>query len=120
MSFAKVLREAVERVDGAFSAMILGIDGMPVESHTSEKILNLDSLSAESSQLMRGINSAAESLGLGVASEFSIISDLCGILIHRINTEYYMAILLKPGGNLGKGRFILRAMVARIEGEFQT
>jgi len=118
MSFTKVLKDAVEKVDGAFSAMILGIDGMPVETHTIEKILNLDSLSAESSQMMRGINSAAESLGLGEAKEFSIISDLCGIIMRRINKEYYIAILIKPGGNVGKGRFVLRNIIPLIEKDF--
>jgi len=118
MNFAKILKEAVDKVEGAFSAMILGIDGMPVETYNAEKILNLESLSAESSQMMRGINSAADSLGLGEASEFSIISDLCGIIMRRINREYYMAILIKPGGNVGKGRFVLKNMVAKVEGDF--
>jgi predicted regulator of Ras-like GTPase activity (Roadblock/LC7/MglB family) len=118
MNFEKILKEAVDRVDGAFSAMILGIDGMPVETHTVEKILNLESLSAESSQMIRGINSAAESLGLGDAREFSIISDLCGIIMRRINQEYYMAILIKPEGNVGKGRFVLKNMVAKVKGDF--
>ena len=118
MSFTKVLKDAVDKVDGAFSAMILGIDGMPVESHTTEKILNLESLSAESSQMMRGINGAAESLGLGEAKEFSIISDLCGIIMRKINKEYYIAILIKPGGNVGKGRFVLRNIIPQIEKDF--
>jgi predicted regulator of Ras-like GTPase activity (Roadblock/LC7/MglB family) len=118
MNFARVLKEAVERVEGAFSAMIIGIDGMPVDSYTVEKILNMESLSAESSQMMKGIKSASESLGLGEAREFSIISDLCGIIMRRINSEYYMAILIRPGGNVGKGRFILRSMVEKVEGDF--
>lgn len=118
MSFAKILKDSVENVEGAFSAMILGIDGMPVETHTTEKIINLENLSAESSQMMKGINSAAASLGLGEAREFSIISDLCGIIMRRINQEYYLAILIKPGGNVGKGRFVLRSIVPQIEKDF--
>ena len=118
MSFAKVLKDAVERVDGAFSAMILGIDGMPVESHTTEKVLSLESLSAEASQMMKGIDDAAVSLGLGEAGEFSIVSDLCSIIMRKINREYYLAMLIKPGGNVGKGRFVLRSIVPQIEGEF--
>ena len=98
--------------------MILGIDGMPVESHTTEKVLSLEDLSAESSQMMRGIKSAAESLGLGVATEFSIVSELCSIIMYRINDEYFLAILIKPGGNIGKGRFVLRSLIPRIASDF--
>lgn len=118
MSFASILKESVERVDGAVSAMILGIDGMPVETYTVEKIINLEDLSAESSQMMKNINAAAESLGLGEAQEFSLVSDLCGIIMRRINQEYYLAIIIKPGGNVGKGKFMLRSMVSRLADEF--
>ena len=118
MSFANVLKETVDRVDGAVSAMILGLDGMPVETHTIEKIISLDDLSAESSQMMRNINSAAESLGLGEATEFSIVSDLCGIIMRRVNREYYIAIIIKPGGNIGKGKFMLKSMVSKLADEF--
>ncbi|MEJ2253696.1 MAG: hypothetical protein P8Y75_04890 [Nitrospirota bacterium] len=118
MSFSEILRESVERVDGAVSAMIIGIDGMTVEEYTQRKIINLEDLSAEASQMMRDIASAAESLGLGEAKEFSVVSDLCGIIMRKINREYYLALVVLPHGNYGKGRFVLRGLVPRIESEF--
>ena len=118
MSFTPTLKETVQRVDGAVSASIIGIDGMPVEEYAVEKIINLDDLSAESSQMMKNVDSAAQSLGLGEAGEFSIISDLCGIIMRKINSEYYLALIIRPDGNYGKGRFVLRTMVARLEKEF--
>ncbi len=118
MSFSEVLKESVNRVDGAVSAMIIGIDGMPVEEHTVQKLINLEDLSAESSQMMRDIANAAENLGLGEAQEFSIVSDLCGIIMRKINPDYYLALVIKPDGNYGKGRFILRSMIPRLKEEF--
>ena len=118
MSFSEVLKESVEKVDGAVSAMIVGIDGMTVEEYALEKLINLDDLSAEASQMMKDITSAAEGLGLGETREFSIISDLCGIIMRKINDEYYISMIIKPGGNYGKGRFVLRTTVSRIKDEF--
>jgi predicted regulator of Ras-like GTPase activity (Roadblock/LC7/MglB family) len=118
MSFAEILKESVERVDGAFSAMILGIDGMPVEEYSTRNVINLDDLSAESSQLMKDIGNAAENLSLGEANEFLIVSDLCGIIMHKINSEYYVSMIIKPNGNYGKGRFVLRSLIPRIREEF--
>lgn len=118
MSFSEVLREAVNRVDGAVSSMIIGIDGMPVEQYTKKKIVNLEELSAESAQMMKDIATAAENLGLGEAKEFSIISDLCGIIMRKINAEYYLALVILPEGNYGKGRFVLRSLIPKIEKEF--
>jgi predicted regulator of Ras-like GTPase activity (Roadblock/LC7/MglB family) len=118
MSFIPILKEIVEKVDGAASAVIIGSDGIPVEEYTVEKLLNLDDLGAESSAMIKDINLAAEDLGLGKAREFSIISDRCGIIMRRINAEYYLALVITPDGNYGKGRFILRTAIPRIEGEF--
>ena len=118
MSFTPTLKEVVQRVDGAVSASIIGIDGMPVEEYAVEKIVNLDDLSAESSQMMKNIDNAAQSLGLGEAGEFSIISELCGIIMRKINNEYYLALIIRPEGNYGKGRFVLKTAVARLEKEF--
>jgi predicted regulator of Ras-like GTPase activity (Roadblock/LC7/MglB family) len=118
MSFSEVLKEAVGRVEGAVSALIVGIDGMPVEEYVAEKLINLDELGAEASQMMKNINTASEDLGLGDAREFSIISDLCGIIMRKINSEYYLALVIKPDGNYGKGRYVLRSLIPRIEGEF--
>lgn len=118
MSFTEVLRHTVARVDGAVSAMIIASDGIPVEEYVSEKLIDLTGLGAEASAMIRDIGVAAENLGLGEAREFSIISDTCGIIMRRINSEYYFALVIKPEGNFGKGRFVLKTAIPKIEGEF--
>jgi predicted regulator of Ras-like GTPase activity (Roadblock/LC7/MglB family) len=108
----------VERVDGAVSAMIIGTDGIPVEEHALEKIIDLNALGAETSQMMKDIKYAAENLGLGEAKEFAIVSDLCGIIMRKINDDYFLAMVIKPEGNYGKGRYILRSNITKLEREF--
>jgi predicted regulator of Ras-like GTPase activity (Roadblock/LC7/MglB family) len=118
MNFSETLNGIVNRVEGAVSAMIIGTDGMPVEEYDREKVIDLTALGAETSQMMRDIKFAAENLGLGEAKEFSIISDLCGIIMRKINDEYFLALIIRPEGNYGKGRYVLRSEVARLEQEF--
>jgi len=118
MSFLEVLKETVDKVDGAVSAMIIASDGIPVQEYISEKIIDLAGLGAEASAMIRDIGYAAENLGLGEAKEFSIISDKCGIIMRKINNDYYFALIIKPEGNYGKGRFVLKTTVPRIENEF--
>lgn len=118
MNFSETLSGIVNRVEGAVSAMIIGTDGMPVEEFDREKIIDLNALGAETSQMMKDIEFAAENLGLGEAKEFSIVSDLCGIIMRKINDEYFLALIIKPEGNYGKGRYVLRSEVARLEREF--
>ena len=105
-------------MDGAVSAMIIGSDGIPVEEYSAQKIVSLEELSGEASQMIRDINLAAENLRLGEAREFSIVSDNCGILMRKITPEYYIALVIRPEGNYGKGRFVLKSYVPKIEKEF--
>lgn len=118
MNFLEALKETVEKVDGAVSSMILASDGIPVQEYVSEKLIDLTGLGAEASAMIRDIGYAAENLGLGEAREFSIISDRCGIILRKINNEYYLALVIKPDGNYGKGRFVLKTAVPKIENEF--
>lgn len=118
MNFLEALKETVEKVDGAVSSMIIASDGIPVQEYVSEKLIDLTGLGAEASAMIRDIGYAAENLGLGEAREFSIISDRCGIILRKINNEYYLALVIKPDGNYGKGRFILKTAVPKIENEF--
>jgi predicted regulator of Ras-like GTPase activity (Roadblock/LC7/MglB family) len=118
MNFINVLKDTVDKVDGAVSAMIIASDGIPVEEYVSEKLIDLTGLGAEASAMIRDIGFAAENLGLGEAREFSIISDKCGIIMRKINEEYYIALIIKPEGNYGKGRFVLKTTVPNIESEF--
>ncbi len=118
MSFLELLRETVGKVDGAVSAMIIGTDGMSVEEYAPEKLVDLTGLSAEASAMIKDIGLAADNLGLGEAREFSIISDRCGIIMRKINSDYYLALIIKPDGNYGKGRFVLKTAIPKIEAEF--
>ncbi|MFN3395809.1 MAG: roadblock/LC7 domain-containing protein [Thermodesulfovibrionales bacterium] len=118
MSFSVVLKDIVDKVDGALSASIIASDGIPVEEYAIEKFINLEDLSAEASAMIRDINLAAKNLRLGDAREFSIISERCGIIMRQINPDYYLAMVIKPEGNYGKARFLLKATVPRIEKEF--
>ncbi len=118
MSFTDVLKETVDKVDGAVSAMIIAADGIPVDEYAKERVIDLTGLGAEASAMIRDIGFAAENLRLGEAREFSIISDTCGIIMRKINAEYYLALIIRPDGNYGKGRFVLKTTVPKIESEF--
>lgn len=118
MNFIEVLKDTVDKVEGAVSAMIIASDGIAVEEYVSENIIDLTGLGAEAAAMIRDVGITAENLGLGEAREFSIISDKCSIIMRKISADYYIALIIKPEGNYGKGRFVLKTTVPKIEGEF--
>src|SRR5512141_2655829 len=117
MDFLEVLKETGDKVEGAVSAMIIASDGIAVQEYVSEKLIDLTGLGAEASAMIRDVGLAAENLKLGEAREFSIISDTCGIIMRKINDDYYLSLVIKPEGNYGKGRYILKSAVPKLEGE---
>jgi predicted regulator of Ras-like GTPase activity (Roadblock/LC7/MglB family) len=98
--------------------MIIGADGISVQEYAQERLVDLTGLSAEASAMIRDVTLAADNLGLGEAREFSIISDRCGIIMRKINSGYYFALIIRPEGNYGKGRFVLKTAIPKLEGEF--
>jgi hypothetical protein len=40
------------------------------------------------------------------------------ILLRRLNDEYFMVLIIRPDGNFGKGRFLLRMSVPKLLKEF--
>ncbi|GBE35455.1 hypothetical protein BMS3Bbin06_01996 [bacterium BMS3Bbin06] len=118
MSFSEILKEAVEGVEGAVASIILASDGIPVEEYVRERLIDFNDLSAEASTLIKDIEIAAEDLQLGDAREFVLITEKCGVFMRKITEGYYVALVLKPDGNFGKARFVLRTVVPKIEREF--
>lgn len=118
MSFSATLKEIVDSVGGAVSAAVIGLDGIPVEDYTIEKMVNLDDFVAEASAVINAIKTASGTLNLGETEEFSISLNKCILLFRRINKDYYIALVLKPGGNTGKGRFVIKTAVSRLEKDF--
>lgn len=118
MSFAETLSSLLQRIKGAEMVMICGADGMPVESVGTSSLISADDLSAESSQLLNDIMAAIKNLNLGTIGDVSISTEKCTVILRAITDEYYFAVCLKPGGNSGQARFLLRTTVARIAHEF--
>lgn len=116
--FIEILKEAVENVDGAVGALIVGSDGITVEDYLLDSPVDSQSLGAEYSTLLKDMEQASRSLGLGVANEITVVSEGCIVTMRRINPEYFIAMIMRPDANLGKGRFILRRSIPKLEKEF--
>jgi predicted regulator of Ras-like GTPase activity (Roadblock/LC7/MglB family) len=55
---------------------------------------------------------------MGSTREVTVIADKAMIMLRRLNEEYFFVLILKPDGNFGKGRFLLRMSAPRLLKEF--
>lgn len=118
MMFTDILKEAVENVEGVVGALIIGSDGITIEDYLIDSPIDSQSFGAEYSTLLKDMERASESLGIGTANEISVISEGCIVVMRRIKREYFIALIMKPEANFGKGRFILKRAIPKLEKEF--
>jgi predicted regulator of Ras-like GTPase activity (Roadblock/LC7/MglB family) len=118
MAFVDILKQVVNDTDGALGALIVGIDGIPVEEYATTEDLDLQSMTVEYSTLLKEIEKGSQAAQLGSTKEVTVLADKAMIMLRRLNDEYFMVLIIKPDGNFGKGRFLLRMSVPRLLKEF--
>jgi predicted regulator of Ras-like GTPase activity (Roadblock/LC7/MglB family) len=118
MPFADILKEVVQGTEGAMGALVVGVDGISVEEFTLDKEIDLQSMTVEYATLLKEIERGSQSSQLGSTREVTVIADKAMIMLRRLNDEYFMVLIIKPDGNFGKGRFLLRMSVPKLLKEF--
>ena len=118
MAFSDILKEVVKGTEGALGAMIVGLDGMPVEEYAVNGDMDLQTMTVEYSALLKEIEKGSQAAQMGSTKEVTVISDNAMIMLRRLNEEYFFVLIIKPDGNFGKGRFLLRMSVPRLLKEF--
>jgi predicted regulator of Ras-like GTPase activity (Roadblock/LC7/MglB family) len=118
MSFSDILKEVVNGTEGALGALIVGLDGIPVEEYSLNGDLDIQSMTVEYSALLKEIEKGSQAARLGSTKEVTVIADKAMIMLRRLNDEYFFVLIISPGGNFGKGRFLLRMSVPKLLKEF--
>jgi predicted regulator of Ras-like GTPase activity (Roadblock/LC7/MglB family) len=108
--FKEALNAIMERTEGSLGALIMGTDGIAVEKVLAEagQEANLDVAAAEFTSLVRYAQRAGNDTGLGVLQEVVVALDQASVIMRLLSKEYFLVLAIKPGGNLGRGRFELR------------
>lgn len=114
--FREHLQKIVENVDGGLAALLMGFDGISVDSFTCEEGSDPDiqTVGMEFSFIFGQIRKAAEILEIGGIQEVTIKSSALIIVIRQLTEDYFAAVTLGPEGNFGKARFLLRITAPKI------
>ncbi len=107
--FTDKLKDVVDNVDGGKGALVMGLDGIAVDSYTrpGEKF-DLDAMGMEFSFILGQVKKAGESLDVGGLQEFSVRADEMTMICRMLSKEYFWAVVLDNRGNYGKCRYLMR------------
>jgi predicted regulator of Ras-like GTPase activity (Roadblock/LC7/MglB family) len=113
--FKDILREVVENTDGAVASILMGFDGITVDSYVDEASgIDMETVGSEYSQVLAQIKQAAQLLDMGTAREVAVQAENMTTLMRLLNDEYFVALAIAPTGNLGKARFLLRLQASKL------
>lgn len=118
MSFSDILKEVVNGTEGALGALVVGVDGIPVDEFSVQGDLDLQPMTVEYATLLKEIEKGSRAAHLGSTKEVTVIAERAMIMLRRLNDEYFLVLVIRPDGNFGKGRFLLRMSVPKLLKEF--
>lgn len=120
MDFREHLERICDDLDGAVAACLMGADGLPVEAverFQDHEGIDANSLFVEYSSLLPQLRQSAEMFTAGAVEELCVRSEGLTAVIRPVTEEYFLALALRPGGNLGKGRYLLRLVAPQLVDE---
>ena len=123
MAFLPHLEAVVSQVDGAIACSVMGFDGIAVETfqapQSSELASQLELTSAwvEYGNTLSQLKSGAELLKAGAVTEVTVNAEKLVTLMRMVTPEYFVVLALKPEGNHGKGRYVLRITAPKLKAE---
>jgi len=118
MGFREHLQDVCSGVEGAVACSLMGVDGIEVDTHVAgDSDVDVKSLLVEYSSLFRNAREAAGLHEAGGIAELSVHTDKLLTVARLVSEEYFMAVALRPGGNLGKARYLLRITAPKVKTE---
>ena len=113
------LQKVVESVEGAVAGVVMGFDGIAVNSWAREgATFDVNMLGVEFSGLLAQLRRAGDALQTGEVREVCAISDQVTLIVRMLTEDYFMALALDSSANLGKGRYHLRMIEPEIRAQF--
>ena len=115
--FGERLKTAVGTVSGGEAAILMGFDGIPVDSYGIDEQLDIETFGMEFSVVLKEVRKAAELLETGMAMEMTVSTERLCTVLRVVSDDYFVAMALSPTGNIGKARYVLRMLAPDFKSE---
>jgi len=113
--FKEILQDLVERTDGGVAGLLMASDGIAIDQYSKDDgPFDIESVGMEYSVVLKGAQRAAEMLDTGATNEVSVQTERLTTVVRMLSDEYFVALAIAPGGNVGKGRYLLRISAPKL------
>jgi predicted regulator of Ras-like GTPase activity (Roadblock/LC7/MglB family) len=116
--FKEALKDIVDRTDGGLAGLLMDSSGIALETYArQDSAFDINNVGVEFGVVLGSIKRAAEMLEAGRTQEVAINTDKLVTIIRLLGDSYFLAITLRPDGNFGKGRYLMRAAAPKLLAE---
>ena len=106
--FKPLLQTIVEQTPGAQSAILMGCDGIAVDSFSATAQEGGQSVVVEFATVVREVAHTASLLSVGDLEEITVRCENMTIILTLLTAEYFVALLIGRDGMPSKGRYVVR------------
>ena len=110
--FRENIRNLVEKLDGGVAAVLMGFDGISVDSFAKSgydgALPDIQTLAMEFAHLISQARRTLQSLDAGPLEEFTLRAESLTLIVRVLTPEYFLACAVLPSGSVGKARYLMR------------
>ena len=113
--FKEILQDLVNRTDGGVAGLLMASDGIAIDQYSrGDGPFDIESVGMEYSVVLKGVQRATEMLDTGATQEVSVKTERLTTVVRMLSDEYFVALAVEPGGNVGKARYLLRISAPKL------
>jgi predicted regulator of Ras-like GTPase activity (Roadblock/LC7/MglB family) len=125
MSFETILQSIVDECGGGCGAALMGLDGVaiatvgPTAGVEEDDPMGGDVTNAgiEFGRILGDMTKASDSLGTGPVQEAVLSLARATLIFHTVDEDLILVLALRPDGNLGKARYLIRRNLPQLRAE---
>ena len=115
MTFTEILTDAANQIEGALVVGLAGLDGLGVETVVNNgNNFDTEAVEVEIAGLVSNISRTAEALSSGSVKEFYLATENQSYLVHILDQDYFLVVILGGQANLGRARFEARRVSQKL------
>ena len=118
--FKDTLAQVVSNVDGTLGCLLIGFDGIPIETiYPGEELPQMDEIAVELSNLLDKFRRLEKTYEMGGVDEVAVTIGDVTTLARVVGNEYILMLALDPRADVGRGQNMLRLIAPAVEREIQ-
>lgn len=107
--FKEQLQKIVDKTEGGLAVIVMDMNGIALDTYAKDGApFDINTVSIELSTVLGAAKRASEMLEAGKTSEIAVSTEKLTTIVRTLNETYFLAFAMKPDGNVGKGRYLMR------------